>query len=398
MSTQPRDGLRAEGTLMHRQHASSHARDGERGQILVVAALALMALIAGVALVIEGGNAYAHQRIAQNAADSLANAGATVLAERIGGATWVTDVEVAAAMDRMRDANGVDTYEAHYSNVTGGLLASDGTAVVDEATAAAVGSGVIPPGTQGVRVTGDQSFGTTFARAIGINSFTASADATAVAGALTGGSFMPVALPVSMTDCDGSGDTVTSDAPWRMSNPPTGGNPYPDGQEYIVPLCKTGGGSFMILDLDEDLSCSEEVSNPPRIQFESFPVDVATDVGNNCAGQIADAVADANLQGTVVLVPVCDGQCSTENGVGGTYHIIRIAAFFLDYISYSNNPNNSGCQLNTSPTYGTDLENLVGGNGSSSCMVGWFVRYVTSGPVGTGSINNGEAIGVQLIR
>jgi hypothetical protein len=31
-------------------------------------------------------------------------------------------------------------------------------------------------------------------------------------------------------------------------------------------------------------------------------------------------------------------------------------------------------------------------------MTGWFVRYVTSGPVGTGSINNGEAIGVQLIR
>ena len=41
---------------------------------------------------------------------------------------------------------------------------------------------------------------------------------------------------------------------------------------------------------------------------------------------------------------------------------------------------------------------IVGGNGSSSCIAGWFVRYVTSGPVGTGNITNGEAIGVQLIR
>jgi hypothetical protein len=44
------------------------------------------------------------------------------------------------------------------------------------------------------------------------------------------------------------------------------------------------------------------------------------------------------------------------------------------------------------------MVNITGGNGSSSCMVGWFVRYVTSGPVGTGQIHNGEAIGVQLIR
>ena len=44
------------------------------------------------------------------------------------------------------------------------------------------------------------------------------------------------------------------------------------------------------------------------------------------------------------------------------------------------------------------MVNIVGGNGSSSCIAGWFVRYVTSGPVGTGNITNGEAIGVQLIR
>lgn len=41
---------------------------------------------------------------------------------------------------------------------------------------------------------------------------------------------------------------------------------------------------------------------------------------------------------------------------------------------------------------------MIGGIGSSSCVAGWFVRYVTSGPFSGGPINNGEAIGVQLIR
>ncbi len=40
----------------------------------------------------------------------------------------------------------------------------------------------------------------------------------------------------------------------------------------------------------------------------------------------------------------------------------------------------------------------IAGNGSSSCLVGWFVRYITAGPVGSGSIGNSDAIGVQLIK
>jgi hypothetical protein len=31
-------------------------------------------------------------------------------------------------------------------------------------------------------------------------------------------------------------------------------------------------------------------------------------------------------------------------------------------------------------------------------MAGWFVRYVTKGPVGAGDVTNGQAIGVQLIK
>ena len=206
-------------------------------------------------------------------------------------------------------------------------------------------------------------------------------------------------FPVSLANCDGSGDTVVTDEPWRLSNPNADPNLPPVGQEYIVPLCKTGAGAFQILDLDPNKNCEEEVLNPTSVQFNQFPVDVLVDKGNDCAKKIEDAIAGKGLQGKVVMIPICDGACHTSgSGNDKYYHVIRIAAFYLDYISYSNSNNNGACELATSPTYGTDLDNIVGGNGSSSCIAGWFVRWVTNGPVGTGQINNGEAIGVQLIR
>ncbi len=99
----------------------------ERGQIIVVAALAMIAIIGGVSLVLEGGNAYAHQRVAQNGVDAIANAGATVLAERLGGASR-TDGDVAAAMDAMKTANALADQRAFYTNVTGELLNPAGVA------------------------------------------------------------------------------------------------------------------------------------------------------------------------------------------------------------------------------------------------------------------------------
>ncbi len=389
---------------MHRLPSLPARSDrGQRGQIIVIAALAMMALIGGVSLVLEGGNAYAHQRIAQNAADSVANAGAAVLAKRLSGAP-VGDTQVLAAIDLMADENGLDSYVGYYTNLYGELLTPGGITTTSLPAAAQVGPGsdgntAVPANAQGVQVAGSQAFDTTFARAIGINQFTASAAATAVTGALTGGIFLPVVFPVSMANCDGTGTTVVIDEPWRMSNPnpanPTG---KPIGQEYIIPLCKSGSGSFHILNLDVDKSCEEEVLDPTRIQFADFPVNIDTDTGNDCPKKVEDGIAAKSLQGKVVMIPICDNDCVTDGGTGGAYHIIRIVSFYLDYLSYSNNDNNSMCQLTTSPTYGTSLVNIVGGNGSSSCMAGWFVRYVTRGPVGSGAINNGEALGIQLIR
>jgi Flp pilus assembly protein TadG len=389
--------------MPHANQALNRPRRHQAGQIIVIAALAIITMIGGVSLILEGGNAYAHQRVAQNATDAVANAGATVLAQKLGGAVK-TDADVLASIDSVATSNELTSYDAYYTDVKGALLTPAGTTTTVLADAARVGpadgDSTIPPNTQGVQAGGSQQFGTTFARAIGIDQFTASAVATSVTGGLTGGNFLPVVFPVNIVDCETNGDLGIGDTSWLLSQPDgSDADSYPDGQEYIVPLCKTGGGSFMILDLDQSLggpknNCDDEVTNPPAIQFANFPVDVASDNGNNCASQMVDEVNA--LHGTVVLVPVCDGDCVTGGGSSATYHIIRVAALYIDYMSDTNNPNNPLCQNHT----GASGQSLVTirGNGSSSCIAGWFVRYMTSGPVGAGDVIGSAAIGIQLVR
>ncbi|MDT4947284.1 MAG: hypothetical protein QOH14_4017 [Pseudonocardiales bacterium] len=366
--------------------SSNRKREGQRGQILVVAVLAMISMIGGVALVLEGGNAYAHQRIVQNSADAVANAAGTVLAQRLAGATK-TDADVAAAMNSLSTSNALDSHDGYYTDWKGNLLTNAGTLAPNRSAAAKVGDGVIPTLAQGVQAGGTQAFGTTFGRVIGFDSFNASAEATAVAGPLTGGAFMPVIFPVNIVDCDVNGDLGTGEANWTLSQP---GNP-PIGQEYIIPMCKTGGGSFMILDLDgTPNNCDQEVANPPSVQFLDFPVDLNSDNGNNCAGQMVDEVNKKH--GQVVLIPICDGDCVTSGGSHATYHVIKVAAFWLDYMSDQNGGHNTACQGN-----GTSLI-PIRGNGSSACIVGYFVRYITTGSVGSGQISGAGAAGIQLIR
>jgi hypothetical protein len=375
------------GTTMYRHRQPRRAR----GQVVVIAALAMISLIGGVALILEAGNAYAHQRETQNGADAVANAGATVLAQSLGGFAK-TDSNVDSAMGTVSNANFLNDYDGYYTDVTGKWLTPGGAITTNRGAAARVGDGTIPAGAQGVQAVSTQTFGTTFGRVIGFPQFTSTADAISVAGALSGGVFLPVVFPVNIVDCEKNGDLGTGEVNWQISNPDgNDADTNPDGQEYIVPLCKTGGGSFMILDLDgTPNNCADEVTNPPAIQFASFPVDVQSDNGNNCAKQMVDAV-NAKA-GQVVLIPICDGDCVTSGGSNAVYHVIRVAAFYLDYMADQNNGHNAACDGN-----GTTLV-PIRGNGSSSCLVGWFVRYITSGPVGAGSLQGAGAIGVQLVK
>lgn len=63
---------------------------GPRGQVLVIVALGVVALVAIVALAVDGGHVYAERRKMQNAADAAALAGARVLCYEDGTNSQVT--------------------------------------------------------------------------------------------------------------------------------------------------------------------------------------------------------------------------------------------------------------------------------------------------------------------
>src|SRR5262245_6890761 len=121
----------------------------DRGQIIVIAAFAMIAMIAFGALVLEGGNAYAQQRVVQNGADATANAGAVRLGQRLAGVATI-DSDVLTVMTSTATANRIDSFTAwytdvqgHYINLAGNPIAnqSDPRSAVDPA--AVVGGGTI---------------------------------------------------------------------------------------------------------------------------------------------------------------------------------------------------------------------------------------------------------------
>jgi len=91
-------------------HDVTRAREESRGQVIVIMALALVALLSVVGLVIDGGNAFARQRATQNATDASAEAGAGQLLRKLalvptpaGG--W--NAEVIAAVQANATQNGI---------------------------------------------------------------------------------------------------------------------------------------------------------------------------------------------------------------------------------------------------------------------------------------------------
>ncbi len=107
----------------------SRRDERESGQALALMVIALLALIAMTGLIVDGGNAWAQQRLTQNGTDSAAEAGAIVLVQYLSGTTtpaggW--DAEVAAEANASAAANTVTLDEAWYTNVTGDLLTAGG--------------------------------------------------------------------------------------------------------------------------------------------------------------------------------------------------------------------------------------------------------------------------------
>ncbi len=211
----------------------------DSGQILVLFVLGIFAIIAMLALVIEGSNLFAQQRIAQNGADAASNAGTIIIAENLSGKAR-TQGAVFSAVQQTAARNNLTAYEAEYTDDYGVPI---GEPVVASAAA-------IPDGARGVHVTGSRVVGTSFARLLGRDTLSASADATVVAGALSGEcvededgcALLPVTFPISPYQCDSKGNLIPGNWTW-IGPPPEGADP---GDEYwpIVSAEYLPGGSI----------------------------------------------------------------------------------------------------------------------------------------------------------
>ena len=367
----------------------------------------MVALIAMVALVVDGGFAWGKQRDTQNAADAAAKAGASMLAENLAGVSpQNADADVLAAMNASWTANVIDDTVVMNTNIAGQMLTTTGAVASGEGNAAQVGGGTIPAGAAGVRAVGDQEFDTFLARVIGWNTLTAEADATAVSGYLSGTCaaeagciILPVTIPVTVLGCDGSnnpapvtdedGDKIL----WQAPSGPT-----------VLPLCKNGPGNVGWPDWTPDggtpgcpgtgkaeLACIIENPTNPFLTWPAWYY--IPETGNPNSGPMQNALLGYDNE--IVLIPQFDITCDTApsgpgvedcpvGNVGGHgmqqwYHLAGMSAVQLcgdqqaDCIaagfthgSYVQGNNTNPCDT---------------GNGATSCLVGKFVEISYEGEV-----------------
>jgi len=407
---------------------TTHRQRDVRGQVLVIVAVAMVAVVAMVGLVVDGGFAWGKQRDTQNGADAAAEAGAIVLAQRLAGvAPAKTDADVEAAVLLAGTANAIDPPNAWYTDIAGNLLDDLGAVVTSRADAARVGDRLIPANAAGVEAIGSQTFDTFLVRVIGFDQLTATAPATAVAGYVTdvcsaeaGCDVIPVTVPTTVLGCDGQNDPapVVPTEYWTITNP----------VPITVPLCQNGPGNVGWLDWTPTGGGTQELEQsiryPDNDQMTIEDWFYVTSTGNVNSAQIENAL-NQTWGGKVVMIPLFNGTCDTEPGgpgltncpapnVGGNgqqqwYHLQEMASFQFcggtpNWCDGTYGPDNDipgpgyaqGAYVNGINTATCDT-----GNGGTSCLAGRFVKIVggpyTVGP-GTGTNLETSVIGVQLLR
>ena len=435
---------------MRRAH---RGRSGESGQALVLMVGVILAAVAMVGLIVDGGNVMAEQRVTQSGTDAVAESGAVLLAKRLAGTTTPTggwDANIASRMASTAAANNVTVGGAYYTDVCGIPLKFDGTAALtadfheDLTTALPVGnasnalpaSGATTPDcpnhvvgpVAGVMVIGAKTVNTYVARAINITQINISTRATAVSGYLQGYcsasqgeycSILPLTIPVDAITCNGNNSPIDSGVPWSWN------------QIWKIPLCSTADGNVGWLDWSppnggtSELVCSILTPNNPAVDLPSWQYVTATGNTNGGGGPCGMSVQDAirTYDGQTVLIPQFDLTCRTANN--------------------QPNPDSTSPAITTGPNFGcpnapgggsgqnvwyrmpsfaffelcgdgvTGCGSLLGayisgnnsaicdtGNGATSCLVGKFVDILATGTVGAGvgSGTGNKALGVQLIK
>jgi len=355
-------------------------RADRRGQMLVLFALALTGIILAVGLVIDGGNALAQRRGAQNAADFGAMAGARIVAEWIGGDTVNgTDGNVQAAIANAVAANGGAAVvfggpdSPQYVDQNGAILGSVGG-----------GTAIIPAGAVGVTVNSSRTWRPYFLGLIGAPNWTASATATATGGYCSScapppGTLFPAGISTSFFStyqfCSGPVSNTPGDPCYPVHLTPGNLN-VPGGFGWLkfgcdgyglgqVPPANVGGCQENRPFLDSEIG-------PPSNSYgccTAVGLAGSADKIGSIPGNKVSADCDYYIDNEItVTVPIWDVAGGT--GSNGWYHIVGFAGFQL-----------------TDCTGGKDIEGVW--------RRAFFLGPTTSTPSNPGVP---QALAVQLVR
>jgi hypothetical protein len=304
----------------------SPTRRREQGQAIALLAIALVAVVAGVGIVVDGGYAFAQRRVSQNAADFAAMAGTRIIGQKHTGrpAGTGTAANVTAAIQSALAANEAVLADAQYVDDEGLPLGS------------VVGASQIPPGAFGVVVSARTDWHPFLLGVLGITDWAATSEATAkTTGEANGGGVMPVGIQDmvydSMDTCD-----LTSLVPCVEQSLTSGRLNIPGGFGWLT-FGIDGGPQRCSwsnsLGMTGDDSCGQsnrdlnEQIGPPAISHGcctsvGLPgsVDRIGSLTGNTWGDLSFYIANR----MPVWVPIWDYAGGT--GAGGYYHIVGFGA------------------------------------------------------------------------
>lgn len=394
-------------------------RGGRRGQTLVIFALALVAMLTMVALVVDGGNAFAQQRRTQNGLDAAAEAGAVQLARRLVGlpgtdAEW--DQRVLQAVTDTAAANAITSTDTpQYTDFDGNHLGP-------------VGAGSIPAGTYGVFAGGRRDFPTVIAGVVGLTTITASANATAITGwadEVGIGGLIPLTFPIVLTQCETGGGSNRLVQPFP-------GQEWPHGPENVVaiPLCSNGPGNVGWIDWDPPAGGASEIGDSIR-NPDNYPVSVPKWHFVSETGAITSLDDDMDTwEGRDILLPIfhtepddpatlqdesiigtCDrepggdktalGDCPAgHNGGNGQNQWYFLTAFGEFHLIHSYIQGNYETECND-PALASTATAAATGNQLNNCLIGYFKSPVVASNATVGSGPRSSSFtpaAVQLIK
>lgn len=283
---------------------STPSRTGERGQILVIVAGGMIALLLLAGLVLDGGVALLNRRDGQNTADVASLAGTRLIADHyVDPAIVYTQADIYAGVETSVQANDCTstgtpcTWTATFVN----LSLADVAPVTNAAAA-------IPSGAVGVKVNVHREPGTFLAGMAGISHWDVDTQAISIANEPTTappGQLLPIALKENT------------------------GAPYVPGQVYDLTDGKDAPGGFGYLSWDgsnDPNSLADSLCYPDNPEF-TMPYSFPGDPGKSNSSGVRACLDKWIGNGQTVLIPIYD--VVTGPGNAATYNIVGVAAFVL---------------------------------------------------------------------